>query len=416
MSKESTPRGMRLHIALLGRRNVGKSSVLNALTHQHTSIVSDQAGTTTDPVEKPMELKPLGPVLFIDTAGIDDDGVVGGLRVQRTKRVLDRADVAVVVTDEGALGAYERELLAALQERSVPCVVVFNKTDRWTPDSGLMAEAQRLGTAVRISAATGAGMGALRDALARAAPEAAEASPKIISDLVAPGELAVLVVPIDKEAPKGRLILPQVQTLRELLDQGALTMVVREHELRSALAALREPPKLVVTDSQAFAKVAQAVPPDVLLTGFSVLFARLKGDLTEQVLGAMAVDELGDGDRVLIAEACTHHPIEDDIGRVKIPAWLQRRAGAELRFEHGRGHDFPDALGGFKLVVHCGGCMLNRKEVQSRLTRCKAAGVPMTNYGLAIAYSLGLLERALGPFPEALAAYRARRAAIQPRQ
>ena len=405
----TAPRGMRLHIGLFGRRNVGKSSVLNALTRQQVSIVSEQAGTTTDPVEKPMELQPLGPVLFIDTAGVDDEGALGELRVERTRRVLDRTDVAVVITDEPELGRYEEAMVEEFRGRWVPVIVVFNKSDVAPASERALARLAQAGTiVVQVAARMGAGLGELRAALVRAAPEEARTTPRILRDLVGPGELAVLVVPIDKEAPKGRLILPQVQSIRDLLDGDAMCLVVKESGLRAALGRLRDAPKLVVTDSQAFRRVAEDVPAQVPLTSFSILFARLKGDLAEQVAGTVAIDKLRPGDRVLVAKACTHHPIEEDIGRVKIPLWLERHVGGELRFEHIQGHDFPRDLTGVRLVVHCGACMLNRKEVQNRLLQCRRAGVPMTNYGLAIAYSLGLFERALAPFPAVLEAYRAR--------
>lgn len=401
-----TPRGMRLHIGLFGRRNVGKSSLLNALTRQATSLVSDQAGTTTDPVNKPMELLPLGPVLFIDTAGIDDDGALGVLRVQRTRQVLDRTDVAVLVTDDAQLGPYEIGMIEEFRARAVPVIVVFNKIDVASSQGAAATLVGERVWTVQTSAVLGLGLDELREALLMAAPERERATPPILADLVGPGELAVLVVPIDKEAPKGRLILPQAQAIRELLDSNAMCLVVQDTEVGAALDRLRVPPKLVVTDSQAFREVAASVPPTVPLTSFSILFARLKGDLTQQVLNTMAIERLRPGDRVLVAEACTHHPIEDDIARVKLPRWLNRSVGGELRFDYVQGHDFPQDLSAHHLVVHCGACMLNRKEVQNRLLRCKRAGVPMTNYGLTIAYSLGLFERALEPFPTALDAFR----------
>jgi [FeFe] hydrogenase H-cluster maturation GTPase HydF len=401
------PKGLRLHIALIGRRNVGKSSLLNALTRQQVSIVSSVAGTTTDPVEKPMELLPLGPVLFIDTAGLDDTGEVGALRVQKTRQVLDRTEVAVLVAEAGAWGAFEEEILRELTARKLPVVVVLNKTDAAPAAAGLLEKlkAQKL-RVVQTAATTGAGLADLRQALLDSAPPDFIDSPAILGDLVGPGELAVLVVPIDKEAPKGRLILPQVQAIRDLLDSDACCLVVKERELRAALDRLKTPPKMVVTDSQAFLKVAADTPKSVPMTSFSILMARFKGDLLAQVQGTLAIEKLRAGDKVLVAEACAHHPIGEDIGRVKIPRWLTLYTGAKLQFEHVQGHAFPADLSPYKLVIHCGACMWNRREMLGRILRCQQAGVPITNYGLTIAYSLGIFARALEPFPAALAAYR----------
>jgi [FeFe] hydrogenase H-cluster maturation GTPase HydF len=403
----ATPRGIRLHIGLFGRRNVGKSSLLNAITRQHVSIVSEVAGTTTDPVEKPMELLPLGPVLFIDTAGVDDVGALGALRVGRTRQVFDRTDLGVVVTQAGEWEGFEDELLVELTGRGTPVVVVFNKADVARPKPEILERlaAQRIRT-VQTAAVNGIGILDFRQALLDSAPEDFVNNPTILGDLVGPGEMAVLVVPIDKEAPKGRLILPQVQAIRDLLDSDAYCLVVKERELHHALNRLTKPPRLVVTDSQAFLKVAADTPPEVPLTSFSILFARYKGDLTTQVLGTLAVDRLRTGDRVLIAEACSHHPIAEDIGRVKIPRWLTQYIGGKLEFAHVQGHDFPADLAPFNLVIHCGACMANRREVLGRILRCRQAGVPVSNYGLVIAYSLGIFQRALEPFPAALDAYR----------
>ncbi len=404
---QRTPRGNRLHIALFGRRNVGKSSLLNALTRQDVSIVSAIAGTTTDPVEKPMELLPLGPVLFIDTAGIDDTGALGELRAAKTRAVLDRTDLAVLVCNQGDWSDFEEQLVDELNSRKTPVIVVSNQSDLGVAPPALR---QRLHTAgvplVETAATTGAGLLELREALIRATPASLLDPPSIAGDLVPPGELAVLVVPIDMEAPKGRLILPQVQTIRDLLDSDACCLVVKERELRAALGRLTHPPALVVTDSQAFLKVAADTPPDVKLTSFSILFARHKGDLVELVRGALAIDRLRPGDRVLVCEACTHHPIGDDIGRVKVPRWLRQYVGGDLDFQHYQGHDFPSDLTGVDLVVHCGACVQNRREMLSRILRCRSAGVPITNYGLTIAYSLGIFDRALSPFPAALDLYR----------
>lgn len=406
----AAPKSLRLHVAFFGRRNVGKSSLLNALTQQQVSIVSPVAGTTTDPVEKPMELLPLGPVLFIDTAGLDDTGELGALRVEKTRQVLERADLAVVVAEAGTWGGFEVDLLRTLRERKTPTVVVFNKQDLGAPEPALLATlAEQQLRVVGTAAATGRGLPELRQALLDAAPPDFIDHPAILGDLVGPGELAVLVVPIDKEAPKGRLILPQVQAIRDLLDSDACCLVVKERELRRALERLRTPPKLVVTDSQAFLKVAADTPPAVPLTSFSILMSRFKGDLPAQVRGTLAIESLRPNDRVLIAEACSHHPIGEDIGRVKIPRWLTSYTGQKLRFEHVQGHDFPADVSPYRLVIHCGACMWNRREMLSRILRCQQAGVPITNYGLTIAYSLGIFERALQPFPAALDCFRKER-------
>lgn len=406
---KAVPKGLRLHIGLFGRRNVGKSSLLNALTRQEVSIVSDVAGTTTDPVEKPMELLPIGPVLFIDTAGIDDVGVLGELRVQRTRRIFDRTDLGVIATAAGDWGEFEEMILYKLQNRKIPLIVVFNKIDISAPDEALTLRLKRLNISwVETSASTGTGLLDLRDELVRNAPDDFINSPAIVSDLIPAGELAILVVPIDKEAPKGSLILPQVQTIRDILDNDAYCLVVKERELRDALERLKRPPALVITDSQAFLKVGGDTPDEIPMTSFSILFARFKGDLIEFVRGAMSIDNLRSGDRVLMCESCAHHPIGEDIGRVKLPRWLRQYVGGSLEFTHIQGHDFPSDLSPYRLVVHCGACMWNRREILSRVLACRQAGTPITNYGLAIAFSLGIFERALRPFSAALEVYRDR--------
>jgi [FeFe] hydrogenase H-cluster maturation GTPase HydF len=380
---------------------------LNALVRQQVSIVSEVAGTTTDPVEKPMELLPIGPVLFIDTAGIDDVGALGQERVKKTRQVLDRTDVGLLVVSAAEWGAFEESLLEELRRRGVPLIVVWNKSDLGRPPSDLLARLKEEKIAsVETVASQGKGVSEVRDALIQAAPEEFINSPPMLSDLVPAGELAVLVVPIDKEAPKGRLIQPQVQAIRELLDGDAYCIVVKEHELGDALDRLKRPPALVVTDSQAFAKVAEETPREVMMTSFSILLARQKGDLAQFVHGALAIDDLKPGDRVLIAETCAHHPIADDIGRVKIPRWLRQHVGGPLDIRVTQGRDFPDDLADYRLVVHCGACMWNRREVLTRMIRCREAGVPIGNYGMTIAYTLGILDRALEPFPEALEIYR----------
>ncbi|SFF37748.1 [FeFe] hydrogenase H-cluster maturation GTPase HydF [Sunxiuqinia elliptica] len=402
-----TPKSFRLHIGLFGRRNVGKSSLLNALTQQEVSIVSEIAGTTTDPVEKPMELLPLGPVLFIDTAGIDDVGALGEKRIQKTVGVFDRTDLGVIVSSSQEWGEFEEQILQQLQEREVPVIIVLNKADLQTAKSCMLNSfsVSQL-PVVETSVVTNQGISKLRQTILKSAPDDFINRPSIVADLVGPGEAAILVVPIDKEAPKGRLILPQVQSIRDLLDGDSFCMVVKERELREALSRFNKPPKLVVTDSQAFLKVAADTPPDIPLTSFSILFARHQGDLTEMVRGAMAIDQLKAGDRVLIAEACSHHPIGEDIGTVKIPRWLTQYVGGQLQFDHARGRDFPANVADYKLIIHCGACMWNRREMLSRLIKARQVGVPLTNYGLTIAYSLGIFERALQPFPAALEVYK----------
>lgn len=400
MTMQPTCKGLRLQIGIFGRRNVGKSSLLNALVRQDVSIVSADAGTTTDPVEKPFELQPIGPVLFIDTAGIDDVGALGALRVERTNQIFDRCHVGIVVAEPGVWTEYEAELLRNLRQRGAATIVVLNKCDVAAADAGLVHRLQADHTLVVSTVATQrTGIPELREALIRTAPDDFMNARGLTADLVGPGELALLVVPIDLEAPKGRLILPQVQTIRELLDGDSFCMVVKERELRCAIDRLTAPPALVVTDSQAFLKVAADTPESVPMTSFSILFSRFKGDLLTFVQGATAIDGLRHGSRVLVAEACAHHPIGDDIGRVKIPRWLTQYVGGKLEICHVQGHDFPSDLSTYQLVVHCGGCVHGRREMLSRIERCRRQGVPITNYGLTIAYCLGVFERALRPFP-----------------
>lgn len=395
---QSTPKGLRLHIGIFGRRNVGKSSLLNALTRQRVSIVSDVAGTTTDLVEKPMELQPMGPVLFIDTAGIDDTGALGPERTERTRSVFDRVDLGIIVAAADEWTDFEEQLLAEMHHRRTPALVVQNKADLVVDRMRLR---QRLAViqkeCVPTVALTGEGVDTLREAIVRLAPEGFFASPPIVGDLVPAGAVVMLVVPIDLEAPKGRLILPQVQTIRDLLDHNCCCLMVKEDRLGEALRRLNQPPALVVTDSQAFRKVCAKLPPAIPLTSFSILFSRFKGDWEEFARGAATIRDLRPGDRILIAEACAHHPLAMDIGRVKIPQWLQNYVGGPLAFTHVQGHDFPPDLADCRLVIHCGACTLNRREVLTRIARCREAAVPITNYGMAIACCLGILDRALAP-------------------
>lgn len=402
-----TPKGLRLHIGIFGRRNSGKSTLMNALIGQSISIVSDQPGTTTDPVEKTFELAPLGPVVFIDTAGFDDEGALGELRVMKTREVLERVDIGLVVVGSDGIGAFEQELMTILREAKTPLVVVFNKADLGAPAPEQVAQLQNEEIEnVTLSAAQGRGIDTLKEALFRQAPESSLDDPRLIGDLIGPGDLIVLVVPIDLGAPKGRLILPQVQTLRDILDSDAVSLMVKERELASALACLNRKPKLVVCDSQVVLKVAADTPPDIRMTTFSILLSRFKGDMQGLAAGAGAITRLKPGDRVLIAEACSHHALADDIGRVKIPRWLRQFAGGHLDIDVKSGKDFPEDLTPYALVVQCGGCTVTRKQILVRQYRAARQGVPMTNYGMAISVSQGVLERALECFPAALDAYR----------
>lgn len=403
---ETTPKSLRCHIGIFGRRNVGKSILINSLTAQQISIVSDVAGTTTDPVEKNMEFQPVGPVVFVDTAGIDDAGALGSMRIEKTFKVFDRIDIAILVVEPNVWSEFEDRIVSELSSRKIPFVVAINKIDLTSPSPDFLERVRNSGgETAMISALESRGINELRQAIVKAAPEELLSSPTIIGDLIPAGGMAILVVPIDKEAPKGRLILPQVQTIRDILDNDAYCMVVKERELRDALERLSRKPDIVVTDSQAFLKVSGDVPPDLPLTSFSILFARFKGDLVEQTKGAVAIDSLKSGDKVLICESCTHHPIGDDIGRVKIPRWLSQYVGGKLDFEFYAGRDFPKDIQKYRLIIHCGACMWNRREMLTRILKAKSLGVPITNYGLTISYTLGIFERALQPFPHALQAY-----------
>lgn len=392
-------KSMRLHIGVFGRTNVGKSSLLNKITNQEVSIVSDIAGTTTDVVEKSMELLPVGPVTFLDTAGLDDETELSVQRIEKTMKVVNRIDVAVVVCDFNGIGKFENDLIEKFKELKIPYLIVVNKCDL-APKSFHIDLKSELSNIIYTSVKKDEKIVfKFKEALVNLLPEDFVNSPKIVGDLVTAKSTVILVIPIDKEAPKGRIILPQVQTLRDLLDNNCLSYVVKESELKDALDNLKTPPALVVTDSQAFKKVSEIVPENVSLTSFSILFARLKGDLDEFVNGAKAIENLKDGDMVLILESCTHHAIEDDIGRVKIPNLLRKKTGKNLVIHNYAGHDFPD-IKDYKLIIHCGACMTNRREVLSRVLIANQNNVPITNYGVVISYCLGILPRAIKIFTE----------------
>ena len=400
VSLNETPRADRVHIALFGITNAGKSSIINALTGQEIALVSEVKGTTTDPVYKAMELPPIGPVVLIDTAGLDDQSALGELRKRKTIEVLNKTDVAILVCDaQAGITDYDREILQLLKEKKIPLLGVINKIDLLSASEEMLKEyAQELGIKlVGVSTYTGKGLKELKEALIRIVPDD-EAKRQIIGDLIQPGDFVVLVMPIDESAPKGRIILPQQQTLRDILDHEAVALATKEDQVKETLSNLRKKPRIVITDSQVFGKVSAQTPEDVPLTSFSILFARHKGDLGELAKGARAVEALQDGDKILIAEACTHHRQSDDIGTVKIPRWLEQKTGKELVFEHSSGYSFPDNLKDYSLIIHCAGCMLNRKAMLYRISQAKEAGVPIVNYGVLIAYLHGILERALQPF------------------
>jgi [FeFe] hydrogenase H-cluster maturation GTPase HydF len=397
---QTTPKSLRLHIALFGRTNVGKSSFLNLVAGQDVSIVSAQAGTTTDVVEKPMELLPIGPVVFLDTAGIDDTTALGEKRIDRTERVFDRADVILLLHEGGQVTAFEERVAAKAEEKKIPVIRIANKADLTGPaDSSYLAvNSTDLGSRDRVLAA-------LKAELLRVCPDDFITPPPLMGDLVKPGGLAMLIVPIDLQAPKGRLILPQVQTIRDALDNDAASLICKEREYAHMLSILKQQPDIAICDSQMVLKMVADTPPEIPCTTFSILFARLKGDLRKFAMGAAAIETLEPGDKVLIAESCSHHALEDDIGRVKIPRWLRQYVGVDLEIDVYAGRDFPENLSDYKLAVQCGGCMQNRREVLSRIEKCEAAGVPITNYGLCISQTQGVLKRVLSPFPSALLAY-----------
>lgn len=403
MGMNQTPASERVHISFFGKRNAGKSSVINAVTGQDLAIVSSVMGTTTDPVYKTMELLPLGPVMVIDTPGIDDEGELGALRVRKSYQVLNKTDIAILVIDSTAgKGEEELELIHRFHKKGIPYLIVYNKIDLLSTEKIKdLAMSVRAGE-VLVSASDGMNIQELKEKIASLKSEDTHKYP-LIQDLIDPLDLVILVVPIDKAAPKGRLILPQQQTIRDILERGALSLVVRDTELKSTLdhfLAQGVCPKLVVTDSQAFARVSKDVPENITLTSFSILFARYKGELETQLKGVTALSSIEDGDRILIAEGCTHHRQCGDIGTCKMPEWIRNYTGKKPVFEFTSGTEFPDDVSSYKMVVHCGGCMLNEREMKYRIACCQDQGVPITNYGILIAQVTGILKRSLGPFPE----------------
>lgn len=397
MSLNSTPSGERIHIGIFGKRNAGKSSLINAITSQDLSIVSDQKGTTTDPVFKAMELLPLGPVMVIDTPGIDDEGELGNMRVQRAYQILNKTHLAILVVDGiSGLSDEDEKLLAFIQEKNVPVIVAFNKSELLTDE-----ERQNIKVDVPymlVSAATGENIYQFKTALAKLLPE--DEPNVMLEDLLQPNDVVVLVTPIDSSAPKGRLILPQQLVIRNIIDNKGIAIVVQPDELENALAKLNQKPRLVVTDSQVFSKVAKIVPEDIELTSFSILMARYKGALVNSINGVKALDSIQDDDIVLISEGCTHHRQCDDIGTVKLPNWIRNHTKAEPKFVFTSGNEFPLDLHNYKMIIHCGGCMLNEREIMYRNKCAHLQNIPMTNYGIAIAYLNGILKRTITPFPE----------------
>ncbi|MGN8886641.1 [FeFe] hydrogenase H-cluster maturation GTPase HydF [Blautia sp. HCP28S3_G10] len=400
MGMNQTPASERVHISFFGKRNAGKSSVINAVTGQNLAIVSSVKGTTTDPVYKTMELLPLGPVMVIDTPGIDDEGELGSLRVRKSYQVLNKTDIAVLIVDSTAgKGPQEEALIQKFQAKGIPYLIVYNKIDLLP---GAPEKVCPEDNVIYVSAASGTNIYELKEKIASLKPEDTHKYP-LIADLIDPMDLVILVVPIDKAAPKGRLILPQQQTIRDILERGALSLVVRDTELKATLDKLRAQgilPRLVVTDSQAFARVSGDTPEDITLTSFSILFSRYKGELEAQLQGVSALSSIKDGDRILIAEGCTHHRQCDDIGTYKIPKWIREYTGKNPVFEFTSGTEFPDDVTSYKMVIHCGGCMLNEREMKYRISCCQDQNVPVTNYGILIARITGILKRSLGPFPE----------------
>lgn len=401
MGLNATPSADRVHIGIFGKRNAGKSSIINALTGQELAIVSDVKGTTTDPVNKAMELLPLGPVVMIDTPGIDDVGELGAMRVRKSYQVLNKTDIAVLVVDgDSGFGAEETAMLERIRHKEIPYVIVVNKEELLTPEKKEAIRAALPGEKrlIFVSARNRQHIEELKELIAAQRPPE-DPTLRIVGDLLQPSDFVLLVVPIDKAAPKGRLILPQQQTIRDVLESDAAAIVVKEYELRETLEQLGKKPRLVITDSQVFAKVSADTPRDVLLTSFSILFARYKGNLLSQVRGVRTLDELRDGDTVLISEGCTHHRQCDDIGTVKLPRWIRQHTGKELHFEFTGGTQFPEDLSPYRMVIHCGGCTLNEREMKYRIKCAEDQNIPISNYGVCIAHMQGILKRSLEPFP-----------------
>ena len=404
-SRMETPKGLRLHFGLFGKRNAGKSSLINALANQNISIVSSVAGTTTDPVEKAFELSPIGPVVFMDTAGIDDEGDLGLARVEKSLSVLEWMDIAIVVCEAGTWGSHEENILKKTLNNGTPTIVVFNKTDLCKPtkehEQALRSRGYKV---IETSAANREGISDLRDAIIQTVLEKTEPDRPLMGELAKAGDTVLLVTPIDTGAPKGRLILPQVQAIRELLDAGAKCFVIKEDRITETLNELKQPPQLVVTDSQVVLRVVKEVPEPIPVTTFSIQMAYSKSDLLEMAIGAATLTKLKPGDKVLIAETCSHHPLKDDIGRVKIPNWLRKTFG-DLNIDIAVGKDFPTDLTPYKVIIQCGGCIVTRRHMLARLRQAKAQGVPMTNYGVTISYLQGVLPRVLACHPDAKAAF-----------
>ena len=396
---KNTPGSLRLHIGIFGKRNVGKSSLLNSIAGKNVAIVSPEAGTTADPVRKSMKIEGIGPVIFIDTAGLDDIGSLGEKRIKSAQKIMEATNLAVILIEPGKWDKFEDRLVEEFRERQIPSITAVNKTDILSlPDKDREKLTRLNGTPIAISAKTGEGIEHLKNEIVSVSNQALVEDPPMLLDLVKPGEIVIQVMPIDIEAPMGRILLPQVQGVRDVLDADAVSIVVKETELKETMESLNQPPDLVVTDSQAFTLVNSLTPPETRLTSYSTLFARVKGDLATYVEGAKAIDDLKDGDTVLVAEACVHHPIGNDIGRVQIPAKMQKFTGKKLNFEFVQGKGFPSDLSPYKLVIHCGACVFNRKQQLFRIREAKRQGIPITNYGTGLAHLSGILPRAIEPF------------------
>lgn len=407
---EKTPKSMRLQIGIFGRTNVGKSSFLNMVAGQDVAITSPVPGTTTDVVEKVMELLPVGPVVFLDTGGLDDDSTLGSRRVERTRKVFDRSDVSILILDADRWTEFEEEVVHEAQARKSPLILVVNKSDLTPPSAAFLEKIKQKTSRILVCSSTDRArrdeyVNLLKQFLLEVCPEDFLMAPAMLGDLMPKGGLAILIIPIDFEAPKGRIILPQVQAIRDALDHDSMTLVVKESEYKDALQKLKTPPDLVVCDSQVVDRMVAETPPGVRCTTFSILLSRIKGDIAEMTKGALAVESLKEGDKILISESCSHHAIEGDIGRIKIPKWIQKYLGYEIKINVCAGRDFPDDLKNYKLIIQCGSCMLTRRETLARIQKAKQAGVPITNYGLCISYLQGVLERVIEPFPDALKAF-----------